>query len=101
MGFIIYIIGLVLAVMAVLDGTVINAGWSDENGYTIEIQHDNDLISIYKHNQRLLRQTGEKVSAGSTIAIVGNTGALTTGDHLHFELWYKGEAVDPAKYISF
>ncbi|MBQ8021610.1 MAG: M23 family metallopeptidase [Bacteroidales bacterium] len=88
-------------VMAVLDGTVINAGWSDENGYTIEIQHDNDLISIYKHNQRLLRQTGEKVSAGSAIAIVGNTGALTTGDHLHFELWYKGEAVDPAKYISF
>lgn len=88
-------------VMAVLDGTVINAGWSDEAGYTLEIQHENDIISIYKHNQRLLRGIGERVSAGSPVAIVGNTGALPSGDHLRFELWYKGEAVDPAKYISF
>ena len=87
--------------MAVLDGTVINAGWSDEAGYTLEIQHENDIVSIYKHNQRLLHGIGDRVSAGSPVAIVGNTGTLPSGDHLRFELWYKGEAVDPAKYISF
>lgn len=88
-------------VLSVLDGTVIFAGWNDESGYTIQIQHSNDIVSIYKHNQKLLKKTGEKVSAGSAIALVGNTGTLTTGDHLHFELWYKGDAVDPTKYISF
>ena len=88
-------------VMSVLDGTVIFAGWNDEAGYTIQIQHAGGLVSIYKHNQKLLKKTGDKVSAGSSIAIVGNTGTLTTGDHLHFELWYQGEAVDPTKYITF
>ena len=61
----------------------------------------NDIISIYKHNQKLLRKVGDKVTAGEPIAIVGNTGTLTTGEHLHFELWYRGEAVDPTKYINF
>lgn len=88
-------------VMSVLDGTVIGAGWSDDSGYTIQIQHAGDIVSVYKHNQKLLKKTGDKVSAGSPVALVGNTGALTTGDHLHFELWYKGEAVDPTKYINF
>ena len=88
-------------VKAVLDGTVINDSWSEDAGYTIQIQHDGDIISIYKHNEKLLKKTGEKVSAGSPIALVGNTGKLTTGEHLHFELWYKGETVDPARYISF
>lgn len=88
-------------VMAALDGTVIYAGWSDEAGYSLAIQHDNDLVSLYKHNQRLLRASGDRVTAGTPVAIVGNTGTLTTGEHLHFELWYKGEAVDPAKYIGF
>ena len=88
-------------VMAALDGTVIYAGWSDESGYSLAIQHDKDLVSLYKHNQRLLRASGDRVTAGTPVAIVGNTGTLTTGEHLHFELWYKGEAVDPAKYIGF
>ena len=88
-------------VYATLDGTVISSGWTDDTGYTIQIQHINDIISIYKHNQKLLKKVGDKVTAGEPIAIVGNTGALTTGDHLHFELWYKGEAVDPTKYINF
>lgn len=88
-------------VMSVLDGTVINAGWSDDSGYTIQIQHSDDVISIYKHNQKLLKKTGDKVTAGTPVALVGNTGSLTTGDHLHFELWYKGDAVDPTKYINF
>ena len=88
-------------VYAVLDGTVISSGWSDDAGYTIQIQHVNDIISIYKHNQKLLKKVGDKVTAGDPIAIVGNTGTLTTGEHLHFELWYRGEAVDPTKYINF
>ena len=88
-------------VKAVLDGTIINDSWSEDTGYTIQIQHDGDIISIYKHNEKLLKKTGEKVTAGSPIALVGNTGKLTTGEHLHFELWYKGETVDPTSYISF
>ena len=88
-------------VKAVLDGTVINDSWSDDTGYPIQIQHNGDLISIYKHNEKLLKKTGDKVTAGSPIALVGNTGKLTTGEHLHFELWYQGETVDPARYISF
>lgn len=88
-------------VYAVLDGTVIASGWTDDSGYTIQIQHLNDIISIYKHNQKLLKKVGDKVTAGEPIAIVGNTGTLTTGEHLHFELWYRGEAVDPTKYINF
>ncbi len=88
-------------VKATLDGTVISAGWSDDAGYTIQIQHDGDIVSIYKHNEKLLKKTGDKVTAGAPIALVGNTGKLTTGDHLHFELWYKGESVDPTRYINF
>jgi murein DD-endopeptidase MepM/ murein hydrolase activator NlpD len=88
-------------VMSVLDGTVISAGWTDEEGYTIRIQHDGDIISVYKHNQKLMKKTGDKVSAGTPIAIVGGTGNTADGEHLHFELWHKGEAVDPTKYINF
>ena len=88
-------------VKATLDGTVIFAGWSDEAGHTIQIQHDGDIVSIYKHNEKLLKKAGDKVTAGSPIALVGNTGELTTGDHLHFELWHKGQTVDPTLYIKF
>ena len=88
-------------VKATLDGTIVFAGWSDDSGYTIQIQHEGDIISIYKHNEKLLKKAGEKVTAGSPIALVGNTGELTTGDHLHFELWHKGETVDPTRYINF
>jgi murein DD-endopeptidase MepM/ murein hydrolase activator NlpD len=88
-------------VKAVLDGTVIFSGWSDDAGHTIQIQHDGDIVSIYKHNEKLLKKTGDKVSAGTPIALVGNTGEMTTGAHLHFELWHKGETLDPTKHISF
>ncbi len=88
-------------VMSVLDGTVISAGWTDTEGYTIRIQHEGDIISVYKHNQKLMKKTGDKVTAGMPIAILGGSGSLSDGDHLHFELWHKGEAVDPTKYISF
>lgn len=88
-------------VMSVLDGTVISAGWNDTEGYTIRIQHEGDIISVYKHNQKLLKETGDKVTTGTPIAVLGGTGSTSDGDHLHFELWHKGEAVDPTKYISF
>lgn len=88
-------------VMAVLDGTVVFSGWDDDTGYSLAIQHKGDIVSIYKHNQKLLKKTGEKVKAGTPVALVGNAGSLTTGDHLHFELWYAGDPVDPTQYISF
>ncbi|MDR3133093.1 MAG: M23 family metallopeptidase [Prevotellaceae bacterium] len=88
-------------VMSVLDGTVIMASWTAETGYVIQIQHSNDILSVYKHNEKLLKKQGDRVKAGEAIAIVGNSGELTTGPHLHFELWYKGMPVDPLKYISF
>lgn len=88
-------------VMSVLDGTVISDGWTDTEGYTIRIQHEGDIISVYKHNQKLMKKTGDKVTAGTPIAILGGTGSLSDGEHLYFELWHKGDAVDPTKYISF
>lgn len=88
-------------VKAVLDGTVVFAGWSEDAGNTIQIQHEGDIISIYKHNEKLSKKVGDKVTAGTPIALVGNSGDLTTGAHLHFELWHKGETVDPTLYINF
>lgn len=88
-------------VSAVLDGTVIFAGWADLFGYTVMIQHQNNIISLYRHNAKLLKEVGDKVGAGTPIALIGGTGSLATGEHLHLELWYRGEPVDPAKYISF
>jgi len=88
-------------VKAVLDGTVLYAGWSQDSGNTIQVQHSDDIVSIYKHNEKLLKKVGDKVKAGTSIALVGNTGDATTGTHLHFELWHKGEAVDPTSYIKF
>ena len=89
------------AVNAIADGTVIYDGWSDEAGYIIQIQHAGDIVSIYKHNQKLLKRAGDKVKAGTAIALVGNTGSTSTGDHLHFELWHDGESLDPTAYINF
>ncbi len=89
------------SVLATLDGTVVFGGYTAETGYVIEIQHNRDFISVYKHCGSLLKQTGDKVKAGEVIALVGNTGAQTTGPHLHFELWRKGEALNPEKYIVF
>lgn len=88
-------------VSAILNGTVISAGWDDATGYTIQIQHDNNLVSIYKHNSKLLLKVRDKVMAGTPIALVGNTGTLSNAPHLHFELWHKGEPIDPAQYIKF
>lgn len=88
-------------VVATLDGTVTMAAWTLETGYVIQIQHAGNLLSVYKHNSKLLKKPGAHVKAGEAIAIIGNSGELTTGPHLHFELWYNGTPVDPEKYIVF
>ena len=88
-------------VCAVLDGTVVDSEWSEKGGYTIRIQHPDDLISIYRHNEKLLKKSGDKVSAGTPVAIVENANELSNNSNLQFELWHKGEAGDPARYISF
>jgi murein DD-endopeptidase MepM/ murein hydrolase activator NlpD len=88
-------------ISAVLGGSVIFAGWTLETGYVIYLQHETNLISAYKHNAELLKSTGDKVNAGEAIAIIGNTGELSSGPHLHFELWYMGTALNPEQYIDF
>lgn len=88
-------------VLSVLPGTIVLVGWTIETGYVIQIQHKNNLISIYKHNSQLLKKTGDKVNAGEPIAIIGNTGEYSTGPHLHFEIWYNGNPLNPKNYIVF
>lgn len=88
-------------IKAALDGTVIMATWTLETGYVIQIQHDNNIITVYKHNAELLKQSGNRVVAGEPIAIVGNSGEISTGPHLHFELWNNGHPVNPVDYIVF
>lgn len=88
-------------ILATLDGTVILATWSSEEGYIIQVMHKDNLISVYKHNSVLLHEVGDEVTAGEVIAIIGNTGELSTGPHLHFELWYEGKALNPVEFITF
>ncbi len=90
-----------MAVKSVADGVVISSDYAISTGNTIIIQHQDDIITVYKHNSGLLKKTGDRVKAGEAIAIVGNSGKLTTGPHLHFELWYGGRPVNPADFISF
>jgi murein DD-endopeptidase MepM/ murein hydrolase activator NlpD len=89
------------SVLATMKGTVVFAGFDANGGYVIQIQHTNGFVSIYKHNALLLKKQGDEVNAGEAIALVGNTGGLSTGNHLHFELWYNGKPVNPEDYIVF
>ncbi len=82
-------------------GTVVVSTWSAETGHMIGIQHDNNAISFYKHNSSLLKKEGDIVRSGEGIAIIGNSGEMTDGPHLHFELWFNGQAINPQRYISF
>ncbi|MDD2539198.1 MAG: M23 family metallopeptidase [Bacteroidales bacterium] len=88
-------------IYAVLDGTVNFASWTEEFGYVLQIQHENNLLSIYKHCSQLFKKVGDPVTAGSAVAIIGSHGTYSTGFHLHFELWHKGVPLDPADYINF
>jgi len=89
------------AIKATLDGTVIFAEWTVETGYVIQLQHADNIVSIYKHNSILHKEVGDYVRAGEVIAIIGNSGELSTGPHLHFELWYNGIPINPEEYMMF
>ena len=88
-------------IKAAADGTVIFSGWSAETGYAIILKHNKDFITVYKHNGNLLKQQGDFVKSGEVIASVDSTGELTTGPHLHFELWKGGYAINPTNFIDF
>jgi murein DD-endopeptidase MepM/ murein hydrolase activator NlpD len=88
-------------IKATADGTVIFAEWTAETGYVIILDHNNDLLSVYKHNASLSKVQGDLVHEGEVIATVGNTGEFTTGPHLHFELWSNGYPINPTNFIEF
>ncbi len=88
-------------VKAAADGTVIFAEWTAETGHVIIIEHPQNMITVYKHNASLNKEQGDLVKAGEVIATVGNTGELSTGPHLHFELWSNGYPIDPSNFIDF
>lgn len=88
-------------IKATLEGTVVLSTWTSETGHVIQIQHSNNLISLYKHNSVLLKEAGDYVKAGEEIAIIGESGELSTGPHLHFELWYSGNPINPEDFIIF
>lgn len=88
-------------VKSTLDGTIIYSGFSAQDGYVIHIQHNNNIISLYKHLGNTFKTLGNKVKSGEAIGTVGNTGELSKGAHLHFEIWYNGYAINPQELIAF
>ena len=88
-------------IKSTLSGVVVFSSWTSETGNVIAVQHENNLLSIYKHNSVLLKDQGERVVAGEAIAIIGNSGKWSSGPHLHFELWYNNSPVNPEQYILF
>ncbi len=88
-------------IKSTLDGTVVFSNFTSETGWVIGLQHSNNLFSLYKHNSSLLKKAGDFVKAGEVIAVIGNSGELSSGPHLHFELWFNGSPLDPMKYVSF
>lgn len=88
-------------IKGVADGTVILSTWTQDAGYVLAIQHRSNLISVYKHNSVLLKKVGNFVNAGEVVAIIGNSGEMTTGPHLHFELWHNGNPLNPEEFIVF
>lgn len=88
-------------VKSIADGTVILSSWTQDGGYVIAVQHRANLISVIRHNSALLKKVGNFVNAGEVISIIGNSGELTTGPHVHLEIWYNGNPVDPEEFITF
>lgn len=90
------------SVVSVLDGTVLMSTYTSDNGYTIVVVHPGELISVYKHCESLLKKTGDRVKQGEVVALVGRgKDSSLQGSHLHFELWYQGQPLDPETYILF
>ena len=90
-----------MPVKSIARGVVVFSEWTADTGYVIIVKHENNLLSVYKHNGSLTKSQGDIVRAGEVIASVGNTGEFTTGPHLHFELWSSGSPVNPVDYIDF
>ncbi len=88
-------------VRCVADGVVIMSSWTLDGGYVVVVQHAGSLVSVYKHNSELFKNVGSFVAVGEVIATIGNTGELTSGPHLHFELWLNGNPVNPQEYAAF
>jgi len=88
-------------IKSIMDGVVINADWTVSTGNSIYIQHNKNVVSAYKHTSMMLVKSGDIVKTGQAIAIIGNSGEMTTGPHLHFELWYDGKSVNPVNFINF
>ncbi len=88
-------------VKCVADGTVVMASWTQDAGHVIAVQHRGNLVSVYKHNAGLLKKVGSFVNAGDIISIVGNSGEMTDGPHLHFEMWYNGNSLNPEDFVTF
>lgn len=88
-------------IKSTLDGTIIFAGYTTIDGYVIQIQHGNDITTVYKHCSSISKKVGDFVKAGEPIGIVGNTGENTTSSHLHFEIWYNGFSINPQNYVVF
>ncbi len=87
-------------IKSVFDGTVLLSSWTKDSGYVISIIHPNNLISVYKHNSKVFVEPGQIVKTGDVISIIGDTGELSTGPHLHFELWLNGKSINPSEFIS-
>ncbi len=88
-------------VKCVADGTVVMASWTQDSGHVIAVQHRGNLVTVYKHNAGLLKKVGNFVNAGDIISIVGNSGEMTDGPHLHFEMWYNGNSLNPEDFVTF
>jgi murein DD-endopeptidase MepM/ murein hydrolase activator NlpD len=88
-------------VKCIAEGTVLFSSWTQDAGYVLVIQHSGNLISVYKHNADLYKKVGTFVNAGDIVSIVGNSGELTNGPHLHFELWYNGNSINPEEFVTF
>ncbi len=88
-------------VKCIADGTVVFSSWTQDFGYVLMVQHSANLISVYKHNAELYKKLGTFVNAGEIISIVGNSGEMTSGPHLHFELWYNGSSLNPEEFVTF
>jgi lipoprotein NlpD len=88
-------------VLATLRGVIVFAGFDPETGYVVQIQHQDGYLSVYKHCSRLLKKQGQAVDTGEVVALIGNTGQLSTGNHLHFEIWKNGIALNPEEILTF
>lgn len=83
----------------IADGTVVNTGWTINYGYVIYVQHSNGIMSVYKHGAKLLKEQGDVVLKGDLLGLIGNSGVLSSGSHLHLEIWKNGVPQNPLMYL--